>query len=413
MLTIFKRHTGQCKKDHALPDGTPQDMGRKYRRCTCPLHTEGTLGGVMIRRALDTASWTRAQAIVRERETLGHWDLPAEKPRVTIAEAATTFLASLGDKRAVGTRRKIRSVIVRASEAYVALATTRHIDTGLLEYAELEGLRYLDELTLPVLIRWRASWHCGEKHAQVRVRITRRFFYFCIAAEYCSTNPAKGIDNHSSRDGEALVPKMPFDHASLPSEGPEWLAMESYLAHPGKERLRALVYLMRYAGLRISDAVQFSTSKSDGSTILLHMAKTREPVVIPMHPKIAAALAVLTPNSSGYYFCSGSAALATYTDNWRVRCRLMWSTLAIPGGHPHRFRHTFAVDLLLRGVAIDQVSQLLGHRSVRVTEAHYLSFVAARRAQLRDAVALAWGLPTTSATPPAPPTASQPHQEAA
>jgi integrase/recombinase XerD len=41
-----------------------------------------------------------------------------------------------------------------------------------------------------------------------------------------------------------------------------------------------------------------------------------------------------------------------------------------PGGsvkrcHPHMFRDTFAVEMLLAGVPIDQVSILLGHASVR------------------------------------------------
>jgi integrase len=41
------------------------------------------------------------------------------------------------------------------------------------------------------------------------------------------------------------------------------------------------------------------------------------------------------------------------------------------------FRDTFAVELLLSGVPIDQVSLLLGHSSVKVTEKHYAPFVKA------------------------------------
>ena len=54
------------------------------------------------------------------------------------------------------------------------------------------------------------------------------------------------------------------------------------------------------------------------------------------------------------------------------------------------FRDTFAVELLLAGVPIDQVSALLGHRSVRMTEKHYLPWVKARQRQLTASVRRAW-----------------------
>jgi len=40
-------------------------------------------------------------------------------------------------------------------------------------------------------------------------------------------------------------------------------------------------------------------------------------------------------------------------------------------GHAHRFRDTFAVELLLAGVPLERVSILLDHSSVRITEKHY------------------------------------------
>lgn len=48
----------------------------------------------------------------------------------------------------------------------------------------------------------------------------------------------------------------------------------------------------------------------------------------------------------------------------------------------HMFRDTFAVELLLAGVPIDQVSVLLGHHSVKMTEKYYLPWVKARQDQL-------------------------------
>jgi len=46
--------------------------------------------------------------------------------------------------------------------------------------------------------------------------------------------------------------------------------------------------------------------------------------------------------------------------------------------------------MLLAGVPIDQVSILLGHKSVKITEKHYAPFVKARQEQLAASVRQAW-----------------------
>jgi integrase/recombinase XerD len=58
--------------------------------------------------------------------------------------------------------------------------------------------------------------------------------------------------------------------------------------------------------------------------------------------------------------------------------------------HPHMFRDTFAIELLLAEVPIEQVSVLLGHKSIRVTEKHYSPWVRARQEQLEASVQKAW-----------------------
>jgi len=55
--------------------------------------------------------------------------------------------------------------------------------------------------------------------------------------------------------------------------------------------------------------------------------------------------------------------------------------------HTHMLRDTFAVELLLEGVPLEEVSKLLTHTSVAVTEKHYSPWVKARREKLeRDQV---------------------------
>jgi integrase len=54
------------------------------------------------------------------------------------------------------------------------------------------------------------------------------------------------------------------------------------------------------------------------------------------------------------------------------------------------FRDTFAVELLLAGVPIEQVSILLEHHSVKMTEKHYPPWVKARQEQLTASVRQSW-----------------------
>jgi hypothetical protein len=62
----------------------------------------------------------------------------------------------------------------------------------------------------------------------------------------------------------------------------------------------------------------------------------------------------------------------------------------VQGGHPHRFRDTLAVELLLDGMPIERVSVLLGNSSVKITERHYAPWVQARQTQLEADLVHAW-----------------------
>ncbi len=73
------------------------------------------------------------------------------------------------------------------------------------------------------------------------------------------------------------------------------------------------------------------------------------------------------------------------------RLRKLFKLAGVNRGHPHRFRDTFAAELLLQGVPIERVSVLLGHSSVRVTEKHYSPWVRARQEQLEADVRRTWG----------------------
>ncbi len=56
----------------------------------------------------------------------------------------------------------------------------------------------------------------------------------------------------------------------------------------------------------------------------------------------------------------------------------------------HRLHDTFAVDLLEKGVPIQDVSKLLGHGSIKTTEKSYAKWVKGRQDRLDNLVAGTW-----------------------
>jgi integrase/recombinase XerD len=75
---------------------------------------------------------------------------------------------------------------------------------------------------------------------------------------------------------------------------------------------------------------------------------------------------------------------------WQQSLQTLFSIAGVSGGHAHRLRDTFAVELLLTGVPLDRVSVLLGHQSIRITERHYAPWTRSRQEQLETDLQRAW-----------------------
>jgi integrase len=52
--------------------------------------------------------------------------------------------------------------------------------------------------------------------------------------------------------------------------------------------------------------------------------------------------------------------------------------------HSHQLRDTFAVEHLLAGTSMEDLSKMLSHKSVRITEKYYAPWVPARQTQLEE-----------------------------
>jgi integrase len=123
-------------------------------------------------------------------------------------------------------------------------------------------------------------------------------------------------------------------------------------------------------------------------------------VYVPLPHHVAERLRNIPPGpkpNPRYFFWSGNGDPKSAVADWQRSFRRLFEIAKLEAADgtakrcfPHMFRDTFAVENLLAGVPIDQVSLLLGHKSVKITEKHYSPFVKARQEQLTASVRKAW-----------------------
>src|SRR5439155_246730 len=135
----------------------------------------------------------------------------------------------------------------------------------------------------------------------------------------------------------------------------------------------------------------FRSSRLASGRLLLYVQKTGTPVYLPL-PEIALQSLQALQESKPRIFWHGTGPVEHGAVTFRQTLRKLFKLANVENGHAHRFRDTFAVELLLKGVDIADVSVLLGHSSVKVTEKHYGPWVKSRQDRLEAIVAKAWPL---------------------
>ena len=363
MLILYRRHRKDCSH---------KSEGRKYRRCRCPIWVDSFLGGQEIRKSLDTSDWQKAQDFVRE------WEAEASEPKatqepITIKAAGDRFIAdTVAQKLKEATIYKYRFLF-------------KHMDV----FAQNRGLRYLTELNLQMLDEFRAGWKDGPRSSTKKLERLRAFFRFSQKREWVTKNPASDL----KAPRVTLCPTMPYTREAMMRILAAIAKYQDGVSARGKGnalRLRALVLLLRYTGMRIGDAVSLTSDRIKLNRLFLYTAKTGTPVNAVLPDFVLEAMQACPKVTDIHFFWNGRDKLDAIVGSWRRWLAKLFEFDEVPKGHAHRFRDTFAVELLLAGVPIERVSVLLGHQSVRITERHYSPWVHACQEQLEQDLKSAW-----------------------
>jgi len=341
-----------------------------------------------LRVSAKTRSWEQAESLARKYEITAEGGDEVKEARTlpTVKEAVKGYLA---DAEARGL-------------APATIQKLEHIfKKQFLAFAEQHRIIFLRDVNVRNMTEWRSTWADKPLARKKKFERVVGFFWFCVRHGWLKDNP-------TSTMGRVIAKHVPTDYFTADEYkriiGATYRlgedAERSWAPEKRGIRIRALTELMRWSGLRIRDAVTLECSRLDENKLLLYQAKTGIPVFVPLPPQVADLLRSIPPGlkpNPNYFFWSGNGLPKTFVANWQRAYRRLFKVadLRKPDGTPkrchcHMFRDTFAVEMLLAGVPIDQVSILLGHASVRVTEKHYSPWVRARQDQLEKSVQSAW-----------------------
>ncbi|HSY34532.1 MAG TPA: tyrosine-type recombinase/integrase [Acidobacteriaceae bacterium] len=363
VITLFVRHAETCKY-----------RGDEFtKRCNCRKHFRWRASnGVQHRRAAGTRSWTEAEVIKRDLEDqLSGRKAPDVAETVTQISAAVTVF--LQDKKVQGVTPGVLAKHTRELARLVDYCARRKT------YA-VQGLTR--ELLTGYAATWADSYPSTQTRQAVRTRL-RSFLRYCYEAQWVERVPA--------------LPKIAVDEPpTMPLTEEEMAAL---LAAARSDRERALVLLMRWTGLAISDSLKLPRTalqyvKDIGKwRVQTSRQKTGTHVEVVVPDVVADTLLALVrvgPRSEFFFWDGVSDIVKTWTKYMIAPMFKKAGILKAGNMTSHRLRDTFACYYLEKGVPLQDVSKMLGHESIKTTERSYAKWVKSRQARLDSVVMEAW-----------------------
>jgi integrase len=378
MLHIFRRHVAGCTNNG-------KRTGQKCpRKPPCPIHHEGVSGPgkrILSQALIDPRTgrgvrdWARACEFVRDMEAPTPV-LVAPPPRTTIPEAIDHFL-KLKATKSHDTYKKSERLLARL-RAFMELAPRRY--------------QFIDEIKFPDLTDLCSSW-TGANRTKVRdLGILTSFLKYCHRSDFIPKNIGDGLFRtmHWPDDNGQREPFTAADLEAIWTVLPNLPDEYGRLGQPIAKQIEAFVYLMRYTGMDVSTTMSLPKAHVRGNTILTYRLKNGSEVWTVVPEWVVEKLQAAPHDSDTYFFWSGSGSRHTRASKWFSRLRKLLDLAKLPHRTPHNFRHHFAVEHLLRGTPIEDVSRLLGHANIGVTMKSYAAWIKDRQIRLESHQQRVW-----------------------
>ena len=218
--------------------------------------------------------------------------------------------------------------------------------------------------------------------------ILRNFFGFCVSRKWMSTNPAKEVKPPTVKP----KPKEPYTQQEVVRifSGCDRLGR----GHYERSRARAMVLLLRYTGLRISDVATLARNRVRNRRIYLRTMKNGKPIFLPIPPVLGDILDALpepkgTQGRSRYFFWSGNGTTRAVIRGATRTLARVFELSEVEGAHAHRFRHTLATALLKKGWTTEDVADVLGS-TPEIIRKHYAQWTVQRQERILSLAQDVW-----------------------
>jgi site-specific recombinase XerD len=151
--------------------------------------------------------------------------------------------------------------------------------------------------------------------------------------------------------------------------------MAAARAHP-VPRYRLIAQVLARTGLRANELCELAADAvtrigTDGYWLRVPVGKLRNDRMIPLHPEVVDLFAEWTATNAEHIrrtrrlLADGHAPIDRRTVH-RIIARI-GAIAGIDDMHPHRLRHTLATQAINRGMRLEAIAALLGHRSLEMT----------------------------------------------
>ena len=390
-VTVFVRHAPTCSHKN--------DRYYRGKGCNCRKALYIYEGGRDRTVSAKTRSWEAAEKLAKtERDRRDPANLLLKKiaddeaQRVALLRSKDITVQDATDRwlRSQRWKNKETETIYRCAARRIA------------DWAEDIGVKGLGDITADKLDEWRGLWSEKAEKKYNRIGLTsqahflgylKRFFRYAAEVGFLVRNPSLPLRPIAkSKKRTEVLTQQQFQEVL--AAVPLYTAAVRGMASEFKAELTALFLLQRWSGMRINDCLMLPRTGLVGNNVQTITQKTGARVDCEIPDEAVAALLALSSERErflpGYFFWQKAYTedeLSTKWGYWIKRLNAYLNLKDIKGQpmkfHSHMLRDTFAVELLLAGVALEDVSRMLTHASIKTTEDYYAHWVPDRLTLLK------------------------------